>query len=189
MWSEHTRDYRRGIIPTDFGDVLINIYPMKNNMYFIQIMQKVQVHLQRVMFKVHLLCILLLFYYFFCTVEDFQTMKDCCLSFAGILCLFFVFCRLIQSCIFLLILPTDVMGYSCCFVFCLMALSSPHSSSALLPTLWVCALRDGYCPLLASFHLGYFIVQRSKCAHPDTDISYPEMTPYNVQMFPYRLFP
>uniref|UniRef100_A0A8C7XEF6 Ral GTPase activating protein catalytic subunit alpha 2 n=1 Tax=Oryzias sinensis TaxID=183150 RepID=A0A8C7XEF6_9TELE len=43
VWSEHTRDYRRGIIPTDFGDVLINIYPMKNNMYFIQIMQKVQV--------------------------------------------------------------------------------------------------------------------------------------------------
>uniref|UniRef100_A0A3B3HPI7 Ral GTPase activating protein catalytic subunit alpha 2 n=1 Tax=Oryzias latipes TaxID=8090 RepID=A0A3B3HPI7_ORYLA len=41
VWSEHTRDYRRGIIPTDFGDVLINIYPMKNNMYFIQIMQKV----------------------------------------------------------------------------------------------------------------------------------------------------
>ncbi|XP_024153195.1 ral GTPase-activating protein subunit alpha-2 isoform X3 [Oryzias melastigma] len=43
VWSEHTRDYRRGIIPTDFGDVLINIYPMKNNMYFIQIMQKLQV--------------------------------------------------------------------------------------------------------------------------------------------------
>lgn len=44
VWSEHTRDYRRGIIPTDFGDVLINIYPMKNNMYFIQIMQKLQVN-------------------------------------------------------------------------------------------------------------------------------------------------
>ncbi|XP_029973581.1 ral GTPase-activating protein subunit alpha-2 isoform X4 [Salarias fasciatus] len=43
VWSEHTRDYRRGIIPTDFGDVLIVIYPMKNHMYFIQIMKKPQV--------------------------------------------------------------------------------------------------------------------------------------------------
>ncbi|XP_015252218.1 PREDICTED: ral GTPase-activating protein subunit alpha-2 isoform X5 [Cyprinodon variegatus] len=43
VWSEHTRDYRRGIIPTDFGDVLIIIYPMKNHMYFIQIMKKPQV--------------------------------------------------------------------------------------------------------------------------------------------------
>lgn len=43
VWSEHTRDYRRGIIPTDFGDVLIIIYPMKNHMYFIQIIKKPQV--------------------------------------------------------------------------------------------------------------------------------------------------
>ncbi|XP_053700335.1 ral GTPase-activating protein subunit alpha-2 isoform X3 [Synchiropus splendidus] len=43
VWSEHTRDYRRGIIPTDFGDVLIVIYPMKNHMFFIQIMKKPQV--------------------------------------------------------------------------------------------------------------------------------------------------
>uniref|UniRef100_A0A8C5I5U4 Rap-GAP domain-containing protein n=1 Tax=Gouania willdenowi TaxID=441366 RepID=A0A8C5I5U4_GOUWI len=43
VWSEHTRDYRRGIIPTDFGDVLIIIYPMKNRMYFIQILKKPQV--------------------------------------------------------------------------------------------------------------------------------------------------
>ncbi|KAM4625333.1 ral GTPase-activating protein subunit alpha-2 [Polymixia lowei] len=43
VWSEHTRDYRRGIIPTDFGDVLVIIYPMKNHMYFIQIMKKPQV--------------------------------------------------------------------------------------------------------------------------------------------------
>lgn len=44
VWSEHTRDYRRGIIPTDFGDVLIVIYPMKKHMYFIQIMKKPQVN-------------------------------------------------------------------------------------------------------------------------------------------------
>ncbi|XP_034531536.1 ral GTPase-activating protein subunit alpha-2 isoform X2 [Notolabrus celidotus] len=43
VWSEHTRDYRRGIIPTDFGDVLVVIYPMKNHMFFIQIMKKPQV--------------------------------------------------------------------------------------------------------------------------------------------------
>ncbi|XP_015209759.2 ral GTPase-activating protein subunit alpha-2 isoform X2 [Lepisosteus oculatus] len=43
VWSEHNRDYRRGIIPTDFGDVLIIIYPVKNHMFFIQIMKKPQV--------------------------------------------------------------------------------------------------------------------------------------------------
>nr|XP_020464210.1 ral GTPase-activating protein subunit alpha-2 isoform X3 [Monopterus albus] len=43
VWSEHSRDYRRGIISTDFGDVLIIIYPMKNHMHFIQIMKKPQV--------------------------------------------------------------------------------------------------------------------------------------------------
>ncbi|KPP74082.1 ral GTPase-activating protein subunit alpha-2-like [Scleropages formosus] len=43
VWSEHTRDYRRGIIPTDFGDVLIIIYPMKNHMFYVQIMKKPQV--------------------------------------------------------------------------------------------------------------------------------------------------
>lgn len=44
VWSEHTRDYRPGIIPTDFGDVLIIIYPMKNHMFFIQIVKKPQVN-------------------------------------------------------------------------------------------------------------------------------------------------
>ncbi|XP_075059932.1 ral GTPase-activating protein subunit alpha-2 isoform X2 [Mixophyes fleayi] len=43
VWSEHTRNYRRGIIPTDFGDVLIIIYPMKNRMFFIEIMKKTEV--------------------------------------------------------------------------------------------------------------------------------------------------
>ncbi|KAL6477249.1 hypothetical protein MHYP_G00130840 [Metynnis hypsauchen] len=43
VWSEHTRDYRRGIIPTEFGDVLIVIYPMKNHMYSIQIIKKPEV--------------------------------------------------------------------------------------------------------------------------------------------------
>uniref|UniRef100_A0A669Q283 Ral GTPase activating protein catalytic subunit alpha 2 n=1 Tax=Phasianus colchicus TaxID=9054 RepID=A0A669Q283_PHACC len=43
VWSEHNRNYRRGIIPTDFGDVLIVIYPMKNHMFFIEIMKKPEV--------------------------------------------------------------------------------------------------------------------------------------------------
>uniref|UniRef100_A0A3B3SCV1 Ral GTPase activating protein catalytic subunit alpha 1 n=1 Tax=Paramormyrops kingsleyae TaxID=1676925 RepID=A0A3B3SCV1_9TELE len=43
VWSEHSRDYRRGIIPTEFGDVLIVIYPMRNHMYSIQIIKKPEV--------------------------------------------------------------------------------------------------------------------------------------------------
>ncbi|NXM66853.1 RGPA2 protein, partial [Serilophus lunatus] len=43
VWSEHTRNYRRGIIPTDFGDVLIVIYPMRSRMFFIEITKKPQV--------------------------------------------------------------------------------------------------------------------------------------------------
>ncbi|XP_077789672.1 ral GTPase-activating protein subunit alpha-2 isoform X2 [Podarcis muralis] len=43
VWSEHTRNYRRGIIPTDFGDALIIIYPMKNHMFFIEITKKPEV--------------------------------------------------------------------------------------------------------------------------------------------------
>ena len=37
VWSEHWRDYRRGIIPTEFCDVLIVIYPLNNNLYRIQV--------------------------------------------------------------------------------------------------------------------------------------------------------
>lgn len=40
VWSEHTRDYRRGIIPTEFCDVLIVIYPLPNQLYRIQISTK-----------------------------------------------------------------------------------------------------------------------------------------------------
>lgn len=50
VWSEHTRDYRRGIIPTEFGDVLIVIYPMKNHMFSIQIMKKPEVRTHRLTF-------------------------------------------------------------------------------------------------------------------------------------------
>ncbi|XP_073994212.1 probable Rho GTPase-activating protein CG5521 isoform X1 [Rhodnius prolixus] len=40
VWSEHTRDYRRGIIPTEFCDVLIVIYPLPHNLYRIQVSRK-----------------------------------------------------------------------------------------------------------------------------------------------------
>ena len=43
IWSENSyRDYRRGIIPTEFGDVLIVIYPISNpsDFYRIQVIRK-----------------------------------------------------------------------------------------------------------------------------------------------------
>ncbi|GAB6020527.1 hypothetical protein CHUAL_003210 [Chamberlinius hualienensis] len=43
VWSEHNRDYRRGIITTEFGDVVIAIYPLPNKLYRIQISRKPQV--------------------------------------------------------------------------------------------------------------------------------------------------
>jgi len=43
VWSEHSRDYRRGIIPTDFCDVLIVIYPLPNKLCRIQVSRKPEV--------------------------------------------------------------------------------------------------------------------------------------------------
>merc|ERR1712088_880309 len=43
MGTEHWRDYRRGIIPTEFCDVLIVIYPLKNNLFRIQVTRKPEV--------------------------------------------------------------------------------------------------------------------------------------------------
>nr|CAD7424624.1 unnamed protein product [Timema monikensis] len=43
VWSEHSRDYRRGIIPTEFCDVLIVIYPLPNNLFRIQVSRKPEV--------------------------------------------------------------------------------------------------------------------------------------------------
>lgn len=44
VWSEHSRDYRRNIIPTEFGDVLIIIYPLPNGLFRIQINKKPDIH-------------------------------------------------------------------------------------------------------------------------------------------------
>ena len=45
IWSEHWRDYRRGIIPTEFGDVLIIVYPIRDlsDYYRISIIRKPEV--------------------------------------------------------------------------------------------------------------------------------------------------
>ncbi|KAG1693961.1 Ral GTPase-activating protein subunit alpha-1 [Nymphon striatum] len=43
VWSEHTRDYRRGIIATEFCDVLIVIYPLPNKLFRIQLSRKAEV--------------------------------------------------------------------------------------------------------------------------------------------------
>ncbi|ESO04374.1 hypothetical protein HELRODRAFT_156995 [Helobdella robusta] len=40
IWSEHIREYRHGIIPTEFGDVLLIIYPLECGLYRVQIKQK-----------------------------------------------------------------------------------------------------------------------------------------------------
>ena len=43
MWSEHYRDYRHGIVNTDFAHVMIIIYPLKNQLFRIQIIKKPKV--------------------------------------------------------------------------------------------------------------------------------------------------
>ena len=44
VWTEHWRDYRRGILPTEFCDVLIVIYPLKNNLFRIQVARIIPIH-------------------------------------------------------------------------------------------------------------------------------------------------
>ncbi|CAG7730632.1 unnamed protein product [Allacma fusca] len=43
VWSEHNRDYRRDIIPTEFCDVLIVIYPLEFSLYRVTINRKSEV--------------------------------------------------------------------------------------------------------------------------------------------------
>ena len=43
VWSEHYRDYRHGIVNTEFGDVMIVIYPLTNHLFRIQIIKKPKV--------------------------------------------------------------------------------------------------------------------------------------------------
>lgn len=43
VWSEHSRDFRRGIVNMEFGDVIIIIYPLRNNLFKIRIDRKLYV--------------------------------------------------------------------------------------------------------------------------------------------------
>lgn len=43
VWSEHYRDYRRDILPTEFCDVLIVIYPLKSGLFRITVNRKPEV--------------------------------------------------------------------------------------------------------------------------------------------------
>ena len=43
VWSEDVQDYRRQIIPTEFGDVIIVIYPLVSHLYRVQIIMKPEV--------------------------------------------------------------------------------------------------------------------------------------------------
>lgn len=40
VWSEHNRDYRRDILPTEFCDVLIVIYPLKSGLFRVTVNKK-----------------------------------------------------------------------------------------------------------------------------------------------------
>ncbi|KAJ8941366.1 hypothetical protein NQ314_010429 [Rhamnusium bicolor] len=43
VWSEHSRDYRRDIIPTEFCDILITIYPLGSNLHRVTVNCKADV--------------------------------------------------------------------------------------------------------------------------------------------------
>ncbi|KAF1744581.1 hypothetical protein MXB_20, partial [Myxobolus squamalis] len=45
IWTEHYRPFRRGIINTEFGDVLIIIYPLKNGLFKIGIIKRPEIPL------------------------------------------------------------------------------------------------------------------------------------------------
>ena len=52
IWSEHGRDYHRGILQTEFGDVLIVIYPLHDaSLYRIQIIRRPQVSTDILLFQ------------------------------------------------------------------------------------------------------------------------------------------
>lgn len=40
VWSEHYREYRRDILPTEFCDVLIVVYPLKNGLFRVTVNRK-----------------------------------------------------------------------------------------------------------------------------------------------------
>ncbi|XP_076268274.1 putative Rho GTPase-activating protein CG5521 isoform X2 [Rhynchophorus ferrugineus] len=51
VWSEHSRDYRRDIIPTEFCDILLVIYPLGNNLNRVTVNCKADVSYFGVLFN------------------------------------------------------------------------------------------------------------------------------------------
>jgi hypothetical protein len=43
IWSNHKKDFQRSILATEFADVLICIYPLKNSLYRIKIDKKAKI--------------------------------------------------------------------------------------------------------------------------------------------------
>ncbi|XP_055680248.1 probable Rho GTPase-activating protein CG5521 isoform X2 [Lutzomyia longipalpis] len=43
IWSEHSRDYRRDILPTEFCDVLIVVYPLRSGLFRVTVNRKADV--------------------------------------------------------------------------------------------------------------------------------------------------
>lgn len=43
VWSEHNRDYRRDILPTEFCDILIVVYPLKSGLFRVIVNKKMDV--------------------------------------------------------------------------------------------------------------------------------------------------
>lgn len=43
VWSEHHRDYRRDILPTEFCDVLIVVYPLRSGLFRVTVNRKPEV--------------------------------------------------------------------------------------------------------------------------------------------------
>ena len=43
VWSEHTRDYRRGIIATQLADVIIVVSPLPSGLFRVQVDRKAEV--------------------------------------------------------------------------------------------------------------------------------------------------
>ena len=70
VWSEHSRDYRREILPTEFCDVLIIIYPLENDLFRIQV--KIQPSDIIINFSIlfHVKLIHVMFFFFRCLEKE-----------------------------------------------------------------------------------------------------------------------
>jgi len=89
IWSEHSRDYHRGILQTAFADVLIVIYPLHDaSLYRLQIIRKPEVRVRLVIFVKTIVTVC-------CACDLCQNDRTCCLFVAS----FFVFSIVCIHCI------------------------------------------------------------------------------------------